>query len=237
MGKETYISFIDNLAFNTQSVMHQASALSKILMVIMIISTVVITSDALVLVYALTVMILAFVISNLPVVRIMAFASYALFFSLVFAVSQVDGGILASSVIILKAVTAAVSLLLLITTTPYPQIFTVLQKIFPSVLSDAVLVTYRSFFILIEQMGSRVTAIRVRGGYSPLRVIGNLNSVGKIIGHSFIHAWELSEKMNDAMFVRGYKGKLPVSFSRRFCGVCDLLPIAIGSATLALALV
>ncbi|MBE0448066.1 MAG: hypothetical protein IBX64_08220 [Actinobacteria bacterium] len=230
------ISFIDNLAYNKDSIMHRASALSKVLMVALIISAVVISIDIPVFLVALTFLIVALLISDLPVLRVLVFAGYALVFSLIFAISSV-GGTLSPVIIILKAVTAAVSLLLLITTTPYPQIFGLFQKVLPMILIDAMLVTYRSFFIIIEQISRLLTAIRVRGGYSPVKIARNLNTMGRILGHGFIHAWELSENMQNAMYVRGYRGGLPVSSIARPVSRYDLLPLFIGATVFILAVV
>ncbi|MDP2210522.1 MAG: energy-coupling factor transporter transmembrane component T [Candidatus Aquicultor sp.] len=225
------IAFIDNLAYNRDSVMHRAPALSKVIMVALVIAAVVISTEAVVFVIALALLLMTFLISNLPVLRILPFAGYALVFSLVFAVSSTGGGI-APIVVMLKAVTAAVSMLLLITTTPYPQIFALGRKIFPTILIDAMLVTYRSFFILMEQVGRVIIALRMRGGYSPLRVAGNLNIMGKVVGHGFIHAWELSENMQNAMLIRGYRGGMPVSAARKYSIKYSLLPVLLGATVL-----
>lgn len=231
------ISFIDNLAYNKDSVMHRASALSKVLMVVLIITSVVISANIYVFAFALAFLFIALLIADLPVFRVLVFAGYALAFSLIFAISSVGGGALSPIIIIFKAVTAAVALLLLITTTPYPQIFALLQKVFPTVLIDAMLVTYRSFFILIGQIARLFIAIRVRGGYSPVKIVKNLNTMGRIIGHGFIHAWELSENIQNAMLVRGYKGRLPASATLRPIGRYDLLPLLIGITVLTLAVI
>ncbi|MCL6473108.1 MAG: CbiQ family ECF transporter T component [Firmicutes bacterium] len=231
------ISFIDNLAYNTESIMHRASAPAKILMVGLIITTVVISGSPVSLAVALITLVVVVLISRLPVAKILSLASYAFFFSLIFALSQVGGGITAPVVIVLKATVAALSLLLLITTTPYPQIFAILQKVLPSVLVDAMLVTYRSFFVLIGQISSRITVIRIRAGYSPLNIVKNLSDTGSIIGHGFIHAWELSESMQDAMFVRGYTGKFPLSLPLSSISWHDAFPLAIGLLILLVAVV
>lgn|GEM_PF-1127925 len=228
------IAFIDNLAYNRDSVMHKASALSKVTMVALVIAAVVISTEALVFVIALAILLTTFSISNLPVLRILPFAGYAFIFSLIFAVSSIGGGI-TPIVVILKAVTAAVSMLLLITTTPYPQIFALGRKIFPTILLDAMLVTYRSFFILMEQVERVIIALRMRGGYSPLRVVGNLDIMGKVVGHGFIHAWELSENMQNAMLIRGYRGGMPVSAARKHSIKYSLLPVLLGATVLATA--
>lgn len=231
------ISFIDNLAYNIDSVMHRASALSKIIMVVLVITTVIISANPVPLAFALILLILTILVSNLPVARVISLAAYAFFFSLIFALSQVGGGIIGPLVIVLKAVTAAVSLILLITTTPYPQVFAILQRVLPAILVDAMLVTYRSFFIIIGQIDSRLSVMRIRGGYSPLSIVKNLGSTGRIVGHGVIHAWELSEAMQDAMFVRGYKGKLPLAFSWSYISGYDIFPLLVGSVILAAAVI
>ncbi len=229
------ISIIDNLAYNIDSVMHRASALSKIVMVVFVVTTVVISTNPIALAFGLVLLILTILASNLPVARVLSLVSYAFFFSLIFALSQVGGGLIGPLVIVLKAVTAAVSLVLLITTTPYPQIFAILQKVLPNILVDAMLVTYKSLFIIIGQVNNIVIAMRIRDGYSPLNIVKNLSNTGKIVGHGVIHAWELGESMQEAMFVRGYKGKLPLTFSWSSISGYDVFPLLVGAAILAAA--
>lgn len=229
------ISYIDNLAHNTESIMHRASALSKVTMVALVVASVVVGASPIGLGLSLLLLILTIAVSRLPVIRVALFSGYAFFFSLIFALSQVGGGLSAKLVIVLKAVTAATALILLITTTPYPQIFGVLQAFLPAVLVDIMLVTYRSFFILLDQISNRLTAMRIRGGYSPLKIVKNLSNVGRILGGGIIHAWELSENMHDAMYVRGYSGRLPVGSSWRVIRAEDVLPLAVGLIILVMA--
>ncbi|HEY3373672.1 MAG TPA: energy-coupling factor transporter transmembrane component T [Candidatus Aquicultor sp.] len=229
------ISYIDNLAINTKSPVHKASAISKIVLVVLVITAIIVTANPQALAICFMLLVVTILLARLPVGRILAMTGYAFFFSLIFAFSEVEGGIDARVTIILKSVTAALSLILLITTTPYPQVFALFQKVLPSVMVDVMLVTYRSFFILIGQISSMITAIRIRGGYSSRAVFKNLSSIGRIVGNGIIHAWELSESMQDAMYVRGYSGRLPAGSSWNKIGKYDILPLAIGVAVLAVA--
>jgi len=59
---------------------------------------------------------------------------------------------------------AALAMVLLIGTTSYPQLFAVLGRVLPRVVADALLMTYRTFFMLLEAMDHLITALRLRGG-------------------------------------------------------------------------
>ena len=54
------IAFIDNLAYNRDSAMHRAPALSKVVMVALVIAAVVISTEAIVFVIALALLLTAF---------------------------------------------------------------------------------------------------------------------------------------------------------------------------------
>jgi cobalt/nickel transport system permease protein len=128
----------------------------------------------------------------------------------------------------IKAVTAATVLVFLLATTPYPYIFSFLQAFLPSVFVDVLFLTYRSFFILLEQISHVITAIKIRGGFSSKRVISHLTNLSSIFGHTFIHAFRLNERLQGIMYIRGYNGKIAVTPKWHEISPYDFLPLALG---------
>ena len=81
-----------------------------------------------------------------------------------------------------------------------------------------------------------MTAIRLRGGFSPGNIIKNGASIAKGIGALLVQAIERSQRLFAVMSVRGYSGSMAgpaaVGLVRH-----DWLPLGAGSCVLALILV
>lgn len=231
------IAFIDNLAYNRDSFFHKASVSSKLLFVTFMISTVVISRNPLILLFSLMVVISIIFFSGLPVRKLLPFAGYALFFSAIFAFASFQGSLIVPITIILKALLASISLILLVSTTPYIEIFSAFKLFMPSSLVDIMFVTYRSFFILLEFTSRFFTAVKIRGGYSKLSLIKNLRSISRMMAHTFVHAWEMSERMENIMTIRGYEsgllGKSRIGNPSKY----DIFPIVSGLLILLVAVV
>lgn len=160
--------------------------------------------------------------SRLPIGRILFLAGYAFLFSAVYAL--VAGNFL---VIVLKATGGAVVALALLTTTPYPRIFQPLQPVLPDPLPDALLLTYRSFFILGHRWEHLFTALRMRGGIHPLHPGRTAANLGASLGKLVLDAMRRSEALYTAMLLRGYRGVLTQTKSP-FWNPWSWLPFAAG---------
>jgi len=119
-------------------------------------------------------------------------------------------------------------MVLLIVTTPYPDIFNVLRPIMPRVIAEGLIVTYRSIFILLELTDELIKALRVRGGISRRKYISNIKNFSSGIGLLLVKGFDFSEKFYGMMNVRGYGGK--ISDDRRQPAITynDILAIVIG---------
>ena len=230
------IGSIDYWANNWDSFMHRASAFSKILSALLIIAAVILTNDFFVLLTIYTTVIATVVLTLLPVSKILLIDAYPGIFALLFAISRWDGTILTPATIILRALVAALAALMLITTTPYPAVFAVIHRLMPRLVGDGLFLTYRSVFILLGLMTNLWTALRLRGGLTKGRYGQNLGNIGMGLGLMLIRAFSLSEKMYDAMRVRGYSGRLaPAATVWNITGY-DAAPLALGCLSLSLAL-
>ncbi len=173
--------------------------------------------------------------ARLPWLRIVGLSLYAAVFTVLYMIS-LRGGAMAHGVLIAKAVTPALAVLMIIVTTPYPRIFSLLSAVLPEVLAAGLFMTYRTLFILLDMMDNFVAAIRLRGGFSPGSLYKNGANISKGIGMLLVRAVERSSRLYAVMVVRGYSGsmaeKAPVRLHRE-----DWLPLGTGSIILLLVLV
>lgn len=230
------ISAIDYWANSGTSRLHSASAVSKGAAALAFVASVVITNSPFLLA-ALYLLLLAGVFtSRLPATKLVAIALYPTIFALLFAVSQWHGDLTRPATILLKALTAAQAMVLLITTTPYPDIFAAVGRAMPRLLSDGLFLTYRSFFLLLKEMGRAMTALRLRGGLRKGDYLGNARNVARALGMLLVRAIDLSERLYAVLRVRGYRGRLEAGTRWRTLTRHDILPALAGGAALLLAI-
>jgi energy-coupling factor transporter transmembrane protein EcfT len=152
-------------------------------------------------------------------------------FAVLYALS-LRGGLWLFAVVLLKAVTPAYAVGMLIASTPYPRIFAVIGAFLPEMLAAGLFMTYRTFFILLDMMHDFGTAIRIRGGFTPGSAIRNGANIARGIGALLVRAVERASRLHAVMTARGYNGSMAettVGWLTR----TDWLPLAAGSLVLA----
>ena len=234
MSMDIYL--IDYWAQSGQSRWHQASALAKIIGTALTIAAVVLSGDVFVLVAIY--LLLAAVVAGprLDTRRILLIAAYPGLFAVLFALSRWDGDWLTPATIMAKALTAALATVLLIVTTPYPDVFAALQRVLPRLVGDALFLTYRAFFLTLESMDHLLTALRLRGGLVPGHYLTNARNIASSLGLLLINSLDMSQRLYDVLAVRGYSGRLAGSDRWRRLSPYDWPPIGLGVLALALSL-
>ncbi|MFZ3171383.1 MAG: energy-coupling factor transporter transmembrane component T [Carboxydocellales bacterium] len=218
------VAFIDNLAVNGQGPMHRSGAWSKLIMLAIILVGAIFTKAWQPLLTMAGLLVVLILVEKLPLVKLLPFLGYPLFFALIFAV-MAQGWSLASIVIILRSLTAGLVLILVLATTPYGELFRVIGKFLPDLVTDGLIMTYRCFFLLVSQMTNRLKAMHIRGGYGGVGLWKNLTRVAGSLGLVFIHSWEMAERMYNIMALRGYEGKLGLRIETKKFSRDDLWPI------------
>ncbi|MCL4488080.1 MAG: energy-coupling factor transporter transmembrane protein EcfT [Chloroflexi bacterium] len=225
---------VDQWAVGGSSAWHRASALGKLAATVLLIAAVVSANEWRVLLLVYAALLFAIWTARLPVFKIALVGAYPALFTLLFAVSQ-TGGWNVVILILARALTAALAMLLLITTTPYVDIFAALGRILPSLLADGLFLTYRSFFILLETFAQLVIGLRLRGAYSRWKLRG-FSQMAEVVGMTFLRALDLAEHSQAVLHLRGYAGHIPASQRWRRMNINDALPLSLGALALALAL-
>lgn len=226
---------IDQWAIGGTSAWHRASTLGKLFATALLIAAVILANDWRIVLVIYAAIFAALTSAGLPVFKIALMGAYPAFFTIVFALSQTGGWNLVL-LVFARALTAALAMLWLITTTPSVDIFAALGRVLPSLLADGLLVTYRSFFILLETFGRLVMGLRLRGAYSRWKWKG-FTQMAEVVGVTFLRALDWAEQSHAALHLRGYSGRIPASHRWRRMNRNDALPLALGMGALALAFI
>ncbi len=229
------VAKIDYWAASGSGPFHRASIIAKIAFLLLVLAAALSAKDFFPLALGYGVMVLVAAAARLPWLRIVGLSLYAAVFTVLYMLS-LRGGAMAHGVLIAKAVTPALAVLMIIVSTPYPRIFSLLSAVLPEVLAAGLFMTYRTLFILLDMMDNFVAAIRLRGGFSPGSLYKNGANISKGIGMLLVRAVERSSRLYAVMTVRGYSGSMaetgPVRVRRE-----DWLPLGTGSMILLLVLV
>jgi cobalt/nickel transport system permease protein len=223
------VSAIDYYANHGRSFLHGARAVSKILFAALVIASVVI-SGSFWLLLAVYVSLLALVIwTSLPVLKIVTIAAYPAIFALIFAAASWNGSWIGAGVIVLKALSAALAMVILIVTTPYPDVFSSIGPALPRIVTEGLFLTYRSLFILLELTDNLIKGLRVRGGLTRGRYIRNVVNFSSGIGLLLVRGLDLSEKFYGVLNVRGYSGRISGGAVGQKTGANDFTALSIGA--------
>lgn len=223
------IAAIDHWANNGTSPLHRASALSKGLAVALVIAAVVVAWSPFLLLAIFFVLLAGVFVTRLPARSLVGLAAYPTIFAALFALSRWDGTWTTPALVLLKSLTAAQAMVLLIATTPYPDVFAPLGRLLPRLVADGLFITYRSLFLLLEELGHVLTALRLRGGLRRDRPVSSGANVARSLGMLLIRAIDLSERLYDVLRLRGYSGRIVPTGRWHAISRSDALPLAVGA--------
>jgi len=229
------MGMIDYWAVYGRSPLHRASALSKLLATGLLVSAVILTDSLLELTATYLLVAAGVAVARLPLLRALAISSYPAAFAVLFAASRWSSP--AEALLIIgKAITSAAAMVVLVTTTPYPQLFGLLRHLMPALIADALFLTYRAFFVLVALMDDLIVTLRLRGGLSRRRYLHNSRNIAAALGLLLVRAVALSEHLCNVLRLRGYRGRLAASPSGGALSTHDLLPLGGGMLAFAAAL-
>ncbi len=196
---------IDRLANGTYSSIHSARVLSKFIFTVFMISAFIISNRVEFTLALLGVILFLFWLGAVPFKTVANLALYPLFFSSIFALMELRSSTIGALMIIIRAVGAALTLVLLITTTPYTDLFSFLSLWLPKILIDTFMFTYRSVFILLDRLSNLMKSMKLRGGYSSFNIFKNMKNIAGALGVLIITSFDMSERMHKIYSLRGYK--------------------------------
>ena len=201
-----HLAEIDRISNNTYSYFHRARVVSKFFFTILMVAAFIMSDDILMGLLLLGVILLSFWIGKVPLGIVLQLALYPAFFSSIFALMEMGNSITGGFLIIIRAVGAGMTMALLITTTPYTDLFSFLSLWMPTLLVDVFMFTYRGVFILIEKTTNLMKSMRLRGGYDSFNIFKNGKNIVGTIGVMIITSFDMSERMYKIYSLRGYRG-------------------------------
>jgi energy-coupling factor transporter transmembrane protein EcfT len=203
------IGSIDRSATSDLGWLHRVAPATKLVALAIVLATVVVSWNAF-LVLALAVSLLGVGASaRLDLKLLTALAAYPALFALIFAFASAPDG-LTGSVIVLKAVCAGLAAVIVVLTTPYPQVFAPIQRIVPGLVGDALLMTYRTTFLLIGKFASLMRAVRLRAGLRGSHPVRSARVTTQALGSLLLYSFDLAQRDFDILRLRGYSGRLRV---------------------------
>jgi cobalt/nickel transport system permease protein len=201
------LSEIDRHACGGASAWHRGSALGKLVVGAGLIGLA-IASPSLTLLAAVHALAWLLVLTGrIPVRLALGAAAYPLLFVVLFVVARWDGTAATPLALVLRPLTASLTAVWLVGTTPYPDLFAPLSRVLPRGAGDGLFLTYRALFSLLARTESLRDAMRLRGGRGgSLR--GRLLLAGEGLGTLVVQGFDRSQRLYEAMLLRGHSGRI-----------------------------
>ncbi len=220
---------IDSSATRGQTLLHRCSAVTKLVAFALVLASVIVSVNLLLVLGIAAVLLATIVGLRLPMRPMLSLAAYPFVFAAFFALAAAPS-FWAGALIVAKAVTAALASVLLLFTTPYPQIFAPLQRVLPPLIGDALLMTYRSLFLLLERFDHLLTAARLRAGLVTRDPVRSARAITSSLGGVLLYSVDLSQRTYDVMHLRGYDKRLRVSLTSSAPPAAQALVVAAAAA-------
>jgi cobalt/nickel transport system permease protein len=193
-----YYSTFGNTFLHKIPVKYKLIALAAILIIVLSFNSLYLYTP----IYVLLISSLLF--SGIPRRKSLIASFYPLIFTAIFIFSYENLSLSAAFTLVLRVLCISTSLIILIFTTPYIQVFKVLSGFLPDIMVNILFNTYRSLFIISNTLDNLLTTVRLRGKLSIKRPILALKTIGNLVGFFVIKSIETSEKMYDGIKLRGY---------------------------------
>lgn len=202
----TQLSFLDYLAVEGKSPLHRLSPGLKVMAVGGVLLGVVTLKTPPMLFVLYLILVALFFVARIPL-KVFLLTFYPLIFAVLFLF--VSSFRLSFVVLLfLKVLCGSTAVVLLLTATSYPSVFQILGKVLPSLLVTALFLTYRSIFILLTALEETQHALYLRGGFCWSHPWRSLNNISNAFGHLIIKGMDASEKMVEAMRIRGFDHRI-----------------------------
>lgn len=199
---------IDYLAVSQDSRLHAWSVLPKTIAFAAVLFGIVFSQRPRQVFLLLSILLLTLASSKLPL-WLCRWALYPAFFSLPFALAKFSASPLITLLMVTKAMLAALLLLTLAASTPFPQLLSVLALFLPPLLVDTVWFTYRLFFILLGKALQMLSALRRRGAFARGNFCWSCRMVFNAWGWLLLLMLQVSQQLMQSYRLRGYDHSLP----------------------------
>lgn len=199
---------LDQWAVNRQGRLHSLSATTKLLGSLLLLAGLLAVARTGQLAALLGLLLSLLLVSGLPVRVLLLLACYPAVFSLPFALLSHGRSAQLALLMPLRALSAGVLLLLVLATTPYPQLLAVVSRWLPPLIGDALLLTYRLFFVMLGFLEQLLISMRLRGAFTWRNLGWSVAATWRALGLLLVQTVGSGERLYQALELRGYQGRL-----------------------------
>ncbi len=228
------IARVDSSATRGTSALHRAVPGAKLAAFVLVLAATIVSANVLMVAGIALALVAVIVALRLPWRPMLVLALYPGIFAAIYAFAAATDA-LSAALIISRAITTALVAILMMFTTPYPQVFAPIQRVLPSVIGDALLMTYRSLFLLLEKFGHTLTAVKLRAGIVGVNPVRSAATITRSLGGVLLYSIDLSQRTHDVMYLRGYDGRLAVTPQPSTSARLDAGVVVVGALTCATA--
>jgi cobalt/nickel transport system permease protein len=200
------LSYLDYSAVEGKSFLHRLAPMLKIIGMLFVLFVIITVKNLPGLFLLYMILLALFFIARIPV-KIFSLTLYPLIFAILLIFLS-GFQIFFILLICLKVLCGSTGVVLLLASTPYPSIFSVLGRVLPSSFVMALFLTYRSIFILLTVLEETEHALYLRGGVQWKHPWRSLINISNAFGHLIIKGIDASEKMYESMVLRGFEGRI-----------------------------
>jgi cobalt/nickel transport system permease protein len=217
---------VDLWASSGRSVWHRASALSKLLFVAVTLG-VILFAPSLPFIAGLYLALCALVIlAGVPLGSAILLGLYPVLFSSLYLLANWEGDWRLPAILLLRSLASSLLAVLLVSTTPYPDLFAPIARVTPRLVGDGLFLTYRAFFLLVDRAERMWAASKLRGGLSGRGLPKDLRFAGEGLGQLVLHSYDRANRMYAVMHLRGHSGRVCGCRHWAEFGWPDLVPLA-----------
>jgi len=227
------IGSIDRSATGNLGWLHRVSPTAKLTAFALVLGAVVVTWNVFVALALLVLLAATAASASISLKLACSLAAYPAFFAVIFALASAPNA-LTGTLIVLKALSAGLAAVIIVLTTPYPHVFAPLQRIVPGIVGDALLMTYRTTFLLLAKFAQLVRAIRLRTGLRGQHPARAARATTAALGSLLLYALDLAQRDYDVMRLRGYSGRLRIQPPRSHSRARDAITMAVAAVLLVL---
>ena len=229
------IALVDLWASSGRSIWHRASALAKMAFLVALLFAA-ITAREPVLLAALAGLVLAcLAMARVPLGAALLLGLYPVLFSSLFTLSRWDGTWQTPALLLGRSLTSSLGAVLLVATTPYPDLFAPIARVTPRLVGDGLFLTYRAFFGLLHRADRMWVALRLRGGLTGRGLPRDLRHAGEGLGQLVLHSYDRSQRLYAVMQIRGHSGRVCGCRHWADFSAADLLPLGLALLVVAFA--
>ncbi|MFO7636577.1 MAG: energy-coupling factor transporter transmembrane component T [Clostridia bacterium] len=221
-----HIAQIDYLSSSGESFFHRALPVTKMVFCFSGLFFVILSSGPMKLAVLFAFLLVLLAVARIPLKLVFHLLLYPFLFALFFALMASNWPLAARYAILLKAISSASLMLLLITTTSHVDVFGIFSRFMPRLLVDIMFFTYRTLFILLEQFRNYFVNVKLRGGYRPAAFLTNIRNTSRVMGVLIMHSYDMSQRMYQIYSLRGYEGGIPIKMKMTPLRANDILIFA-----------